>query len=91
MDALREQLLAEFEHLTPDQQAHLLGVARVLRQSHLPPATPGEVLLAAQDRFTFAPGEVEAMMQAIEEGCENIDPEGWQGMSGEGVITPKQL
>lgn len=78
MESVREQILEEIDHLTPDQQAHLLALARQLRQSRLPPGTPGDVLLAARDRFTFAPGDVDEMMQAIEEGCENIDWDSWR-------------
>lgn len=75
--SLREQLIEEVDSLTPDQQAHLLAVARHLRKSTLPPGTPGETLLANMTHFTFAPGAVDEMMQAIEAGCERIDWDGW--------------
>ncbi len=68
MDSLREQIIQQIDYLTPDQQAHLLAVARQLHQSLLPPGTSGDALLAARDRFAFAPGDVDEMMQAIEEG-----------------------
>ncbi|MBZ0275965.1 MAG: hypothetical protein K8I60_07470 [Anaerolineae bacterium] len=66
MDSIREQIIQQIDGLTPDQQAHLLAVARHLHQSHLPPGMPGESLLAARDRFTFTPGDVDEMMSAIE-------------------------
>jgi hypothetical protein len=71
MDTVREQILEEIDHLTPDQQAQVLSMMRQLRQSTpphsiLPPGTSGDVLLAAQDRFKFSPGDVDEMMQAIE-------------------------
>jgi hypothetical protein len=78
METIREQIIAQIDHLTPDQQAHLLAVARQLRQSKLPRGTSGDVLLAMRDRFVFAPGDVDAMMQAIEEGCGKIDWDGWR-------------
>jgi len=30
------------------------------------------------DEFEFAPGAVDEMMRAIEDGCEGIDWDGWQ-------------
>ena len=77
MDSIREQIIQQIDYLTPDQQSHLLAVARQLHQSQLPPGTSGDALLSAQGRFSFAPGDVDAMMQTIEEGCGNIDWDGW--------------
>jgi hypothetical protein len=75
---LRDQIMDEVDKLSADQQAHLLDVARRLRQTPLPPGTPGETLLAHQHEFDFAPGDLEEMMRAIEECCGRIDWDGWQ-------------
>lgn len=75
---LKEQIAAEVERLTPQQQAQLLAFAR--RISELPPiiGTPGEVLLENRHLFKFEPGEVDVMMRAIEEDCERIDWDEWE-------------
>lgn len=74
---LKEQLYATVDQLTPEQQAHLLAVARQLQASPLPPGTSGAALLNALDDFTFAPGEVDTMMTAIRDN-EEIDWDGWR-------------
>lgn len=71
--SIKEQLLHELDKLTPQQQQHLLDVARRLQTSSLPAGTPGEVLLSHMDDFQFAPGAVDDMMRVIDEGCERID------------------
>lgn len=76
--SVREQLIHELDKLTPEQQEHLLDIARRIQQSKLPPGTPGDLLLARMESFNFAPGEVDTMMRAIEENCERIDWDGWQ-------------
>jgi hypothetical protein len=76
--SLRNQIIQELDRLTHSQQEQLLDIARRLQQSPLPPGTPGNALLAHMDNFEFAPGSVDEMMQAIEEGCERIDWDGWQ-------------
>jgi hypothetical protein len=45
--------------------------------SRTPPCIPGEVLIARMNDFEFEPGEVDDMLKAIEEGCEQIDWDGW--------------
>ncbi len=64
---VKEQLLETLDGLTPQQQAHLLTVARQLQASTPPPGTAGNVLIDALDTFDFAPGEVDVMMTTIEE------------------------
>jgi hypothetical protein len=75
---MKDQLIAAIDRLSPDQQAHVLAVVQQLQSVPLPPGTSGDALLKAQERFTFAPGDVDEMMQIIEEGCENIDWDGWR-------------
>jgi len=74
LDSVHTQILDEINHLTPEQQMLLLMFVRQLRQATLPMGTAGQTLLAARDRFTFAKGDVDAMMQAIEEGCASSPP-----------------
>ncbi len=54
---------------------HLLAVARRLQTSPLPPGTPGKVLLQIIEGFEFEPEDLEEMSRAIEEDCEQINPE----------------
>jgi len=63
----------EVAELLRDSQPKIQG-----KGSTLPPGTPGDVLLAHMDDFVFAPGAVDEMMKAIEEGCEQIDWDSWQ-------------
>jgi hypothetical protein len=76
--SLREQIIQELDKLTEAQQTQLLDIARRLQKSVLPPGTPGNVLIELTNLLEFAPGEVDAMMHAIEEGCEGVDWDGWQ-------------
>lgn len=76
--SVKEQIIQELDHLTPDQQAHLLSIARRLQQSPLPPGTPGEALIALRDQLDFPPGALDEMLAAIEEETERIDWNGWQ-------------
>lgn len=76
--SVKEQLLHELDRMTPEQQEHLLNVARRLQTSPLPPGVPGEVLLQHIDRFDFTPEDLEEMSRVIEEDCERIDWNDWQ-------------
>ena len=76
--SLKDQIIQELENLTPEQQAHLLGIARQLQRSPLPPGTSGDLLADEVHRFVFPPGALDEMMQAIKECCEEIDWDGWQ-------------
>jgi len=76
--SLRNQIIHELDQLTDAQQEQLLDIARRLQQSPLPPGTPGAVLVEHMGTFDFAPGAVDEMMHAIEEGCERIDWDGWR-------------
>ncbi len=75
---IKEQVLSQLDHLSPEQQQQVLNFARGLQQeSALPPGTPGEVLLAHIDSFEFEPGDLEEMARSIEQGCERIDLNEW--------------
>ncbi len=64
MLSIKQQIITELDKLTDEQQQQLLNVAKELQHSS---GTPGEVMLAYMDKFTFAPGAVDEMMQIIEE------------------------
>ncbi len=74
--SVKEQLVREVDRLSPEQQQALLDYAQ--RLQNLLAGTPGEVLLEHINDFDFAPGEVDDMMRAIEEGCERIDLDEWK-------------
>ena len=74
--SVKEQIVQQIDELSPEQQQELLNYARRLQT--MPAGTPGEVLLQHSRDFNFEPGEVDEMMQAIEEGCERIDWDEWK-------------
>ena len=74
--SLKAQILDELEYLTPEQQARVLRFTRQLRKS-LPPGIPGEVLIARAKAINFDFEDLREMAEAIEEGCERIDWDGW--------------
>ena len=74
--SIKDQIIAEVDRLSVEQQTQLLAVVQQMRQA-APPGIPGEVLLAHMDSFTFAPGALAEMLEAIEAGCERIDADGW--------------
>lgn len=72
--AIQNELLKEVEQLPPPLQQKVVDFARSLAQSR-PRGTPGKQLLKFAGILT--PEEGEAMMKAIEEDCEQIDPNEW--------------
>ncbi len=75
--SLRDELLREFEKLSPEQQERVLDFTRRL-QNPLPPGIPGEVLLERAREINFDPEDLAEMAAAIEEHCERIDWDGWE-------------
>ena len=71
-DAVREQILAQLAGLSEDQQRRVLEFARSL-------VSPDGI--AGRDLLRFAGAiekeDLQTMSQAIEEGCEKIDPDEW--------------
>jgi hypothetical protein len=72
--ALDRELRDYLAALAPAQQRQVLEYARALGESPQR-GVPGQALL----RFAGAVGteDAAAMAQAVEEGCEGIDPHGW--------------
>jgi hypothetical protein len=77
--SLKEQLLNEFEKLSPQQQERVVEFTRSLRGT-LPPGIPGEVLIQLAKELNFDPQDLAEMQAAIEDpetGCEKIDWDEW--------------
>ena len=72
--AVKEQILNDLEQLSPDMQARAAQLVHGL-VSAAPRGVPGRDLL----RFAGAidAESVREMEEAIEDGCERIDPEEW--------------
>lgn len=71
---IRDQLMQQLDGLPRNLQQRVLDYAQSLAKP-TPKGVPGHTLL----RFAgcMDPDEADAMMRAIEEGCENVDPNGW--------------
>jgi hypothetical protein len=77
--SLKEQIIAELDNLSPEQQRQMLEYARGLgQQSTLPPGIPGEVLITRAKEINFAPEDLEEIARIIEEDCERIDWDEWE-------------
>ena len=75
--SVKEEIISVLEHLTPEQQRQVLEFTQRMT-TRLSAGTPGEVLMAAAREVNFDPADLEEMQQAIEEGCERIDWDGWR-------------
>jgi len=71
---IQSDLLKEVEQLSPPLQRKVVNYAHSLAKSR-PRGTPGRQLLKFAG--TLSPEEAEAMIAAIEEDCERIDPDEW--------------
>ena len=71
---VQSDLLKEVERLSPPLQRKVISYAHSLAQPR-PRGTPGRQLLKYAG--ILSPEEAKAMMDAIEEGCERIDPSEW--------------
>jgi len=72
--AIQSELLKEVEQLPPPLQQKVVDFAHSLAQPR-PRGTPGKRLL--EFAGILSPEEATAMMNAIEEDCERIDPNEW--------------
>jgi hypothetical protein len=72
--AIQSDLLKEVEQLSPPLQRKVVDYAHSLVQTR-PRGTPGKQLLEFAGILT--PEEAKEMMDAIEEGCEQIDANEW--------------
>jgi hypothetical protein len=71
---VKEQILGDLERLSPEMQARAAQLVHGL-VSAAPRGVPGRDLL----RFagTIDAESIREMEEAIEDGCERIDPEAW--------------
>jgi len=69
---LKDEIIEQVEGLEEPQQRKVLDFARGLRTAK---GTSGSDLL----RFagSIAPADLKAISQAIQEGCEKVEPNGW--------------
>ncbi len=74
MSAVGRELLRQISQLGPDEKRKVLEFARSLRTDR-PRGTPGSALLPFIGCITHE--DARRMAEAIEEGCEQIDPDGW--------------
>jgi hypothetical protein len=72
--AIQEALLREVEQLAPPLQRKVVDFAHSLAEGR-PRGTPGRDLLKFAGILN--PEEAKEMMDAIQEGCERIDPNEW--------------
>jgi len=68
----KEEIIRELDKLDKDQ---LNEVLQFTRQLSAPKGVPGETLLRFAGRISLE--DLALMEQAIEEDCENIEPDGW--------------
>jgi len=71
MAALEQELMERISQLDAENQRRVLEFVRSLG---LPPGIPGDELIARAYQVDFDPAELAAMQQAIEDGCERIEP-----------------
>jgi hypothetical protein len=71
--SLPQQILREVQSLNDDQQHQVWQYVQSLRQKPAP--KPGAALLDLAG--TISKEDLRLMEQAIEEGCEQVDPNGW--------------
>ena len=69
---LKDEIIAQVEHLDDPQRQRVLDFARQLTE---PAGTPGRNLV--QFAGSIDRTDLEAMSQAIQQGCEEIEPNGW--------------
>jgi hypothetical protein len=74
MSALERELQMRLSQLGPDEKRRVLEFTRALG-TRRPRGTPGSALLPLFGSITDE--DAREMLQAIEEGCERIDPDGW--------------
>jgi hypothetical protein len=69
---VKDEIIEQVDHLDAPHQRRVLDFARRLTE---PTGTPGRNLI----RFTgcIDPDDLDAMARAIQEGCEEIEPNAW--------------
>lgn len=65
----------EFTQLMPDQQAEVMRFMQKMQENKPAKGTPGAELLKFVGQIPHE--DLKLMKSAIEEGCEQVDPNGW--------------
>lgn len=71
---IENELHQQLERLDPSEREKVLEFARSLAASH-PKGVRGDALM--QFSGTIDPGDLDTMSDAIESGCEQVDPDEW--------------
>lgn len=71
---LADDVLQEMERMPLDLQQRVFEFAHALADSH-PKGASGEDIV--RFRGTFSQSDLKDMSEAIEKGCERVDPDAW--------------
>lgn len=74
LPAVKEQILQDLDQLSPRQQERAASLVRDM-VSPLPPGASAEDLMALAGILDDQ--SAREMTEAIEEGCERVDPDAW--------------
>ncbi|MCB9437032.1 MAG: hypothetical protein H6673_08565 [Anaerolineales bacterium] len=77
MLSLKQQLQQEIEHLTPNQQAYLLDMAKRMQQPAIGEGVSGKGLFALAEELALPQDELDAMIKIIEIECGRVDGHDW--------------
>lgn len=75
---IEQQILEQVRRLNDDQKRDALNYLKSLTDIHPPRGTPAAEFIASALAANFDHQDLQEIMQAIEEDCERIDPDGWQ-------------
>ncbi|MCG8460003.1 MAG: hypothetical protein MI919_27290 [Holophagales bacterium] len=75
LPAVKEQILNDLEHLSPEQQRHAAQLVRGLVSLHPKGASPEDLLEVSG---ILDPVSAREMTETIEEGCEQVDLDEWK-------------
>jgi hypothetical protein len=77
MITLKERIVEALDSLTPAQQAQVWDAVRRAQATPLPPTISGEELARRMHEFRLPAEDVNAILAAIDEGCEQVNPDDW--------------
>ncbi|MEM7048638.1 MAG: hypothetical protein AAF604_03220 [Acidobacteriota bacterium] len=72
---IKEQILSDLDRLSPKQQERAAALVHDLARSSLQGASVEDLMKVAG---TLDDKSAREMMEAIEEGCEQVDADGWR-------------
>lgn len=71
---VREQIISQLDRLAPDQQRQVLDFVNGLTR---PRGESGDDIIRAAQGLGFSSQDLAEMERAIEEDCEQVNPDGW--------------